>query len=97
MDKLLIRGGRRLQGEVTISGAKNAAVPILCAGLLTSETVVLDNLPRLRDIDTTLRLLERLGVRHSNGGKAHTERAASRVDRLDAASGLVKTRRASIL
>ncbi len=97
MDKLLIRGGRRLQGEVTISGAKNAALPILCAGLLTSETVVLDNLPRLRDIDTTLRLLERLGVRHSNGSKGHIELDASQVDRLEAPYELVKTMRASIL
>ena len=97
MDKLLIRGGRRLQGEVAISGAKNAALPILCASLLTPETLSLENLPRLRDIGTTLRLLERLGVRHSNGRSDRVELDASQVNNLEAPYDLVKTMRASIL
>ena len=54
MDKLRIRGGRRLEGEVAISGAKNAALPELCAALLTSEPVLLSNVPRLQDVATML-------------------------------------------
>ena len=64
MDKLLIRGGRRLQGEVTISGAKNAALPDLCATLLAAEPVTLHNVPRLKDVGTTLKLLGNMGVGH---------------------------------
>jgi UDP-N-acetylglucosamine 1-carboxyvinyltransferase len=52
MDKLLIRGGNRLSGDVTISGAKNAALPILCAGLLTADDLVLSNVPHLHDVVT---------------------------------------------
>ncbi|HEX2605255.1 MAG TPA: UDP-N-acetylglucosamine 1-carboxyvinyltransferase, partial [Oxalicibacterium sp.] len=52
MDKLLIRGGKRLSGEIAIAGAKNAALPILCAGLLTADTVQLQNVPRLQDVAT---------------------------------------------
>ena len=62
MDKLRIIGGNRLSGEVTISGAKNAALPILCATLLTAEPVVLRNVPALNDIHTTLKVLGQLGV-----------------------------------
>jgi UDP-N-acetylglucosamine 1-carboxyvinyltransferase len=58
MDKLLIRGGARLEGEVTVSGAKNAALPILCAALLKPETFTVTNLPHLRDISTTPALLD---------------------------------------
>jgi UDP-N-acetylglucosamine 1-carboxyvinyltransferase len=61
MDKLLIRGGRRLNGTVTISGAKNAALPDLCAALLTAEPMVLDNVPRLQDVSTMLKLLRNMG------------------------------------
>ncbi len=63
MDKLLIRGGRRLEGEVTISGAKNAALPELCACLLTAEAVHLRNVPQLQDVNTTLKLLRNMGAR----------------------------------
>jgi len=63
MDKLRITGGRTLKGEIDISGAKNAALPILCAGLLTADTVTLTNVPKLNDIATTLKLLGQLGVR----------------------------------
>lgn len=97
MDKLRIRGGRPLHGEVAISGAKNAALPILCASLLTAEKLTLDNLPRLRDIGTTLRLLERLGVKYRNGGSAHVELDASDITCREAPYDLVKTMRASIL
>jgi UDP-N-acetylglucosamine enolpyruvyl transferase len=62
MDKLRINGGRTLQGEVTISGAKNAALPELCAALLTPEPVTLNNLPRLQDVVTMRKLLDNMGV-----------------------------------
>ena len=65
MDKLLIEGGVRLSGEIAISGAKNAALPILCAALLTAEPVTFTNVPRLNDIATLLRLLEQMGVKVS--------------------------------
>ena len=97
MDKLRIRGGRPLHGEVAISGAKNAALPILCASLLTPEKLTLDNVPRLRDIGTTLRLLERLGVKYRNGDSDHVELDASDITCREASYELVKTMRASIL
>ena len=62
MDKLLIEGGKVLSGEVTMSGAKNAALPILCASLLTAEPVQFTNVPHLNDISTMLRLLGDMGV-----------------------------------
>ena len=62
MDKLLIRGGRRLHGEVVISGAKNAALPGLCAALLSPTPVTLANVPQLQDVNTTLKLLRSMGV-----------------------------------
>ena len=62
MDKLLIRGGRPLHGEVSISGAKNAALPELCACLLTAEPVTLLNVPRLKDVSTMLTLIRNMGV-----------------------------------
>ena len=99
MDKLLIRGGRRLNGEVTISGAKNAALPELCAALLTDEPVRLANVPRLRDVDTMLRLLRSMGVaaeRDAGGGDAVTL-VANAVTSPEAPYELVKTMRASIL
>ncbi|NDC20974.1 MAG: UDP-N-acetylglucosamine 1-carboxyvinyltransferase, partial [Burkholderiaceae bacterium] len=62
MDQLLIRGGRQLQGEVQIAGAKNAALPELCAALLTDEPVVLHNVPHLQDVSTMAKLLRHMGV-----------------------------------
>ncbi len=97
MDKLLIQGGRPLKGEVVISGAKNAALPILCASLLTADPLSLENVPELRDIGTTLRLLERLGVKYRNGRDRHVELDASQVSSIEAPYDLVKTMRASIL
>jgi UDP-N-acetylglucosamine 1-carboxyvinyltransferase len=98
MDKLLIHGGRRLSGEVRISGAKNAALPILCAGLLVPGTLELDNVPHLQDVGTTLKLLERMGVRTARDAQAGTVSLdASDVTSTEAAYDLVKTMRASIL
>lgn len=99
MDKLLIRGGRRLQGEVTISGAKNAALPDLCATLLCAEPVTLHNVPRLKDVGTTLKLLGNMGVVHeADASDASTITLdAGRVHTPEAPYELVKTMRASIL
>ncbi len=62
MDKLVIHGGVPLSGEVRISGAKNAALPVLCAGILTADTLHVQNVPHLRDVATTLSLLAQMGV-----------------------------------
>ena len=96
MDKLKITGGRRLQGEVEASGAKNAALPILCASLLTAEGLSLDNVPQLQDIATTVRLLSLLGVGIERSGESmHLD--ASAVGSTEAPYELVKTMRAAIL
>ncbi|WP_175886588.1 UDP-N-acetylglucosamine 1-carboxyvinyltransferase [Burkholderia sp. BCC0044] len=96
MDKLVIEGGRRLSGEIVVSGAKNAALPILCAGLLSAEPVELDNVPNLKDVRTTLKVLNQMGVKsETDGGRVQLD--ASRVDNLVAPYELVKTMRASIL
>ncbi|ARP74733.1 UDP-N-acetylglucosamine 1-carboxyvinyltransferase [Bordetella genomosp. 6] len=97
MDKLRITGGSPLRGEVTVSGAKNAALPILCASLLTSEPLVLGNVPQLNDTSTTLRLLGRMGVRAARAGDGAVTLQADQVDNLEAPYELVKTMRASIL
>ncbi|QGZ62496.1 UDP-N-acetylglucosamine 1-carboxyvinyltransferase [Paraburkholderia acidisoli] len=96
MDKLVIVGGQRLAGEVVVSGAKNAALPILCAGLLSAEPVQLDNVPDLQDVRTTLKLLGQMGVRTEQDG-ARVRLDASNVNNLVAPYELVKTMRASIL
>jgi UDP-N-acetylglucosamine 1-carboxyvinyltransferase len=99
MDKLLIRGGRRLEGEVTISGAKNAALPELCAALLTPQPVTLTNVPSLQDVSTTLKLLRNMGVQaeRSEAQPDSVTLDASRVTSPEAPYDLVKTMRASIL
>ena len=99
MDKLLIRGGRALQGEVTISGAKNAALPELCAALLTAEPVQLTNVPRLQDVSTTLKLLRQMGATADwTDADGHTVSIdAGPVNSPVAPYELVKTMRASIL
>jgi len=98
MDKLLIHGGRRLQGEVRVSGAKNAALPILCAGLLAPGVLELDNVPQLQDVGTTLKLLARMGVKAERDASAGTVALdASAITATEAAYDLVKTMRASIL
>ncbi len=96
MDKLKIEGGARLNGEVTVSGAKNAALPILCAGLLTPEPFIVSNVPLLQDVNTTLKLLRRMGARADLEG--HTVAIdSSLVNQTEAPYDLVKTMRASIL
>jgi UDP-N-acetylglucosamine 1-carboxyvinyltransferase len=99
MDKLLIRGGRPLEGEVTISGAKNAALPELCAALLTPEPVTLTNVPRLQDVNTTLKLLRNMGARaeRSEAQPDAVTLDTSTVTLPEAPYDLVKTMRASIL
>jgi len=99
MDKLRIRGGRRLAGEVAISGAKNAALPELCAALLTAEPVLLSNVPRLHDVATMLKLLRQMGVaaEQPDAAEATVSLDASTVTRKEAPYDLVKTMRASIL
>ncbi|VWB65736.1 UDP-N-acetylglucosamine 1-carboxyvinyltransferase [Burkholderia lata] len=96
MDKLVIEGGHRLSGEIVVSGAKNAALPILCAGLLTADPVDLDNVPNLKDVRTTLKVLNQMGVKSETDG-SRVQLDASHVDNLVAPYELVKTMRASIL
>ena len=96
MDKLLIHGGARLDGETTVSGAKNAALPILCAALLSAEPVTLTNVPQLQDIATLLRLLGQMGVAVERDADRVTL-DASKLDNPLAPYEMVKTMRASIL
>ena len=96
MDKLKITGGRPLEGEVRVSGAKNAALPIMCAALLSSKPLALTNVPRLRDVSTMARLLAQMGVtveRAENRTLLH----AKAISDPTAAYELVKTMRASVL
>ncbi|MBI3729391.1 MAG: UDP-N-acetylglucosamine 1-carboxyvinyltransferase [Burkholderiales bacterium] len=96
MDKLLITGGNRLNGDITISGAKNAALPILCAGLLTSGNVELYNVPSLQDVSTMLKLLRQMGLQVTQENGVTVLNGAA-IDKLEAPYDLVKTMRASIL
>ncbi len=97
MDKLVIQGGRALSGEVKVSGAKNAALPILCASILAPETLRVQNLPHLRDVTTMLTLLGQMGVEVSLDEKLGVSLDATRVEHRVAPYELVKTMRASIL
>ncbi len=96
MQKLSIQGGVPLAGEVRVAGAKNAALPILAAALLTADTVRIANLPELNDVRTMIRLLERMGVK-AKPGKNCVELAADAIGEPFAPYDLVKTMRASIL
>jgi UDP-N-acetylglucosamine 1-carboxyvinyltransferase len=96
VDKLLIEGGTPLRGEVAISGAKNAALPLLCAALLTREPLTLTNVPHLNDVGTMLKLLAQMGVTVTREGSSVTLEAAT-IDNPVAAYEMVKTMRASIL
>jgi UDP-N-acetylglucosamine 1-carboxyvinyltransferase len=96
MDKLLIEGGHRLHGEAEMSGAKNAALPILCAALLTREPLTLTNVPQLNDIGTMLKLLVQMGVAVQRDGSTVTL-DASGLNNPVAPYEMVKTMRASIL
>jgi len=97
MDKLLIQGGVPLSGEVRISGAKNAALPILCAGLLTGDTLTLTNVPHLRDITTMLSLLGQMGMQVTLDEKMGVALSSAHIDKREAPYEMVKTMRASIL
>jgi UDP-N-acetylglucosamine 1-carboxyvinyltransferase len=96
LDKLVIQGGARLHGEVTISGAKNAALPILCAALLAETPLKLSSVPKLKDVGTTINLLQHMGVVVTrNADKVDLD--ASNIKILEAPYEMVKTMRASIL
>ena len=97
MDAFKINGGHSLHGEVTISGAKNAALPILMSALLSETPIVFHNVPRLNDIETTLNLLIQFGVKAEWVGDSSVSIDASSVDHCKASYELVKTMRASIL
>jgi UDP-N-acetylglucosamine 1-carboxyvinyltransferase len=97
MDRLIIEGGVPLAGEVTISGAKNAALPILTAALLTDEALVLENVPRLKDVTTMLALLAQMGVAIAADDQHGVELNARALNHPVAPYDLVKTMRASVL
>jgi UDP-N-acetylglucosamine 1-carboxyvinyltransferase len=97
MQKLLIRGGVPLEGEIAISGAKNAALPIMCAALLTPEPLRLANVPKLMDVHTMTSLLERMGVGVRAQGPGALELHALRIADASAPYELVRTMRASVL
>ena len=97
MDKLLIRGGRALHGIVPISGAKNAALPELCACLLTAEPVTLTNVPRLQDVATMLKLIRNMGVGVEQNEPNRVQVNAGTLTSPEAPYELVKTMRASVL
>ncbi|OYT91104.1 MAG: UDP-N-acetylglucosamine 1-carboxyvinyltransferase [Burkholderiales bacterium PBB3] len=97
MDQLLIRGGRTLNGEVLISGAKNAALPELCATLLSAEPVTLRNVPRLQDVSTMLKLIRNMGVQVDQQADGTVLVNAGTLNNPEAPYELVKTMRASVL
>jgi UDP-N-acetylglucosamine 1-carboxyvinyltransferase len=97
MDKLLVGGGRRLEGEIRISGAKNAALPILAATLLADEPVRIGNVPHLQDVTTTIELLGRMGVGVTIDERMRVEVDPRSIHTLVAPYELVRTMRASIL
>ncbi|HIG64871.1 MAG TPA: UDP-N-acetylglucosamine 1-carboxyvinyltransferase [Methyloprofundus sp.] len=97
MDKLLITGGKQLTGTLTVSGAKNAALPILAATLLSDKPVLIGNIPHLHDITTTLELLGCMGVELSVDEKLNIEVNSSTITKLEAPYELVRTMRSSIL
>lgn len=97
MDRLEITGGERLSGEVRISGAKNATLPILAAALLAEGPVLLENVPHLNDVTTTVKLLRRMGVEIIFHDGTHLEIDTAKISEFLAPYELVKTMRASIL
>ena len=96
MDKIVIHGGQELRGTVHVSGAKNAALPLICAALLAPGKHRFSNVPRLRDIDTVEKLLSALGVRITREGDL-LEADASHIDNFEAPYDVVRTMRASVL
>ena len=97
MDALLIHGGNPLAGEVRISGAKNAALPILTASLLSAEPLKLGNVPHLKDISTMLALLGHMGVRVTLDDRNHVTLCGESIPHKEAPYEMVKTMRAAIL
>src|SRR4051812_14044926 len=97
MDKLRIKGGHRLQGQIRISGAKNSALPAMAASLLTADELILENLPMVNDIITTRRLLRELGVAVEFGADHSGRFRAEKILSFEAPYDLVKTMRASVL
>jgi UDP-N-acetylglucosamine 1-carboxyvinyltransferase len=96
VDKLKITGGRALEGEIRVSGAKNAALPIMCAALLTAKPLTVTNVPRLRDVATMAKLLGQMGVAVEHGNEK-INLDAGKIAEPTAAYDLVKTMRASVL
>ncbi|MFI9651341.1 UDP-N-acetylglucosamine 1-carboxyvinyltransferase [Guyparkeria halopsychrophila] len=97
MNKLLIRGGTPLDGEIRISGAKNAVLPMMAASLLADSPVTIENVPHLQDVTTTMELLGRMGATLTVGDHMSVEVDTTTVDTLEAPYDLVRTMRASIL
>jgi UDP-N-acetylglucosamine 1-carboxyvinyltransferase len=100
LDKLLIQGGKPLKGEIAITGAKNAALPILCAGLLSAEPITLRNLPDLQDVRTIIKILAQMGLKvtfPNPGDRSVVVLDGSDIHTPEASYDLVKTMRASIL
>src|ERR1041385_7689500 len=96
MDKLRISGGGPLDGEVTVSGAKNAALPIMCAALLTPTPLALSNERRLMDVSTMAKLMGRMGVAVERSGDS-MQLSAAKIEDPTAPYELVRTMRASVL
>jgi UDP-N-acetylglucosamine 1-carboxyvinyltransferase len=97
VDKLRISGGRPLEGEIAVSGAKNAALPIMCAALLTAKPLSLANIPRLMDIATMAKLLAQMGIEVERSASGTMSLHAEKIKEATAAYDLVKTMRASVL
>ncbi len=97
MQKLIIQGSNPLQGEINISGAKNAALPVLCAALLTPDTLKIRNLPYLNDVTTMLKLLKEMGIKVLTNNPSEVELTAANLSHLVAPYEMVKTMRAAIL
>jgi UDP-N-acetylglucosamine 1-carboxyvinyltransferase len=97
MDKLVIEGGARLRGEVQVSGAKNSALPVLCAAILSDEPLTVTNVPQLQDVATTARLLQTMGASVERPARHTMVLDCAKLDRLEAPYDLVRTMRASIL
>ncbi len=97
MQKLIIQGSNPLQGEINISGAKNAALPVLCAALLTPDTLKIRNLPHLNDVTTMLKLLKEMGIKVLTNNPSEVELTAANLSHLVAPYEMVKTMRAAIL
>ncbi len=97
MDKLVIRGGKPLRGEVAVSGAKNAALPQMAAALLTEEPIQIGNVPHLADVRTMTRILQHMGVEVAGGGSPILRLHAKSVARPEAPYDLVRTMRASVV